>query len=170
MSTCRRMWTDRQIRSMAVDSVEEKEKLEVFEHIVDKDGHKRFIEGDITMETIAGVTQKYGKWSLSGTHLMIVLSYSADNATEFNVNQTLAYVKVPEWIFDKIAPIFASVIASYDAITYFADNFSTQSSAINVRLGETGHAKELVIRHSGALTLTANRSTRIEIDYLIDNE
>ena len=140
------------------------------ENIVDKNGHPRFIEGDITIEEIAGVTQTYGKWSLSGTHLLIVLGLSVANATELTANQTLAFVNVPEWIFNKIKPLFASVIASRQALLFYADNFTTQEGGFNVRLGDTGHEKELVIRNGSNITLTANRNTRIDIDYLIDNE
>ena len=83
MSTCRRMWTDRQIRSMAVDSVEEKENLEIFERIVDKDGHKRFIEGEIELaDSITYLTNLYGKWSLSGSHLMLVICIRTDENTK----------------------------------------------------------------------------------------
>ena len=45
------------------------------EDIVDADGHKRFIEGNVTPANIIGENDiQYAKWSLSGSHLMIVLA------------------------------------------------------------------------------------------------
>ena len=51
------------------------------ENIYDEDEHKRFIEGDLTLQTIEGVSFSYGKWSLSGTHLMVVIAGSIANET-----------------------------------------------------------------------------------------
>ena len=75
----RRMFSLKQLEEIANKQVQEQvssgelENVKVFENIVDKDGHKRFIEGDITFENITGVSKVYGKWSLSGNHLMIVI-------------------------------------------------------------------------------------------------
>ena len=102
MSTCKRMWTDREIRSMAVDSVEKKNNLKVFENIVDKDGHKRFIEGDITPAETTGITFTYAKWSLSGSHLQIVLAMTIAAGT-YSTFYLGDITNLPKWIFDKIS-------------------------------------------------------------------
>lgn len=161
--TMKRMWTERQVRGMAVDSVEEKEKLEVFEHIVDEDGHKRFIEGDITLKTISGTTAIYGKWSLSGTHLMIVLAFAIADATDLS-NKNLAEVNLPEWVVAKIVPLGSTVIAkgSFDA---FASNNTTQSLTTYL---ETGVSKLNI--NTATFTANADRNVRIQFDLLIDDE
>lgn len=167
MSTCRRMWTDRQVRSMAVDSVENKEDLKVFEHIVDKDGHKRFVEGDITIETIAGVTQTYGKWSLSGSHLMIVLALDVANGTEIASGSILAKIKnIPAWIMSKIVVLFSTYALDRKSFAFYGSDYTSQSVFINLlKVADD----ELDIQSSN-LTLTAVRKVRIQFDLLIDNE
>ena len=132
--TCKRMWTERQVRGMAVDSVEEKENLKVFEHIVDKDGHKRFIEGDITMETITGVTQSYGKWSLSGSHLMIVLCASIENAASITAGTTLARIAIPAWIHEKLVPmVTGSDYISRLTTNWWGSDLTLQQVSCNLR-------------------------------------
>ena len=167
MSTCKRMWTDREIRSMAVNSVENKSDLKVFENIVDKDGHKRFIEGDITAETISGATQVYGKWSLSGTHLMAVLILSLDNAATITSGATIADIEVPKWIADKVTPLTSNNIVSRGSNDAFASDWSTQ--AFNSFLVKPS-ASVLRIIKAADLTLTADRTVRIQFDLLIDDE
>lgn len=74
-------------RMVSEDSIKKLENLlegVAFEDIVDKNGNPRFIEGTITPETISGITFTYCKWSLSGTHLMIVLAGTCKNVTLAN--------------------------------------------------------------------------------------
>ena len=166
MSTCKRMWTDREIRSMAVDSVENKSNLKVFENIVDKDGHKRFVEGDIDIRTIEGVTKTYGKWSLSGNHLMIVLGLALADAVVVASGVTIAELKnLPDWIFEKIVPLFGQLV-SISAPTAYADDFTSQNFSSYISKDTT----KILINKYGSVTLTANRNVRIQFDMLIDNE
>lgn len=166
MSTCRRMWTDRQIRSMAVDSVEEKEKLEVFEHIVDKDGHPRFIEGAVR-SNVEGINVSFGKWSLSGSHLMVVASGTFANTTVLTGKTILETVDLPKWIYDKVYPnIAGSEIIEYKTFTFYASDYTTQNASI--RFDKSGN--KLNCFCAATLTLTADRSFRIQYDLLIDDE
>ena len=166
MSTCKRMWTDREVRSMAVKTVEEKENLKVFEHIVDNDGHKRFIEGDISLATIEGVTSPYKKWSLCGTHLMVVLCLDLADATALTNGATLGSVEgLPEWVMSKISPVFSSIVDVKDTTAYGSD-YTGQTFGIYLSISD---GKLTFIKRS-ALTLTADRSVRIQFDLLIDDE
>ena len=144
---------------------EDKTILNSIEQIYDNDGHKRFIEGDITINAQEGVTQTYGKWSLSGTHLLIVVGVDYANTTEIVSDSLLANVEVPAWILDKIVPLWASHYIDAKAITLRADNWSAQNIAVNLLKAET----VLKLRYGGALTLTADRHGRITFDLLIDN-
>ena len=142
------------------------EELPVFENIVDKDGHKRFIEGDITIETIEGVTQTYGKWSLSGSHLMIVLGISIANEATIASSSILASIpSLPSWIVDKIVPLFDVIVVERKAHRFFASDYTTQDLTINF----TKESNVMTLRTS-SFTATANRFGRIQIDLLIDNE
>ena len=167
MSTCKRMWTDREIRSMAVDSVENKSNLKVFENIVDKDGHKRFVEGDITINTISGVTQKYGKWSLSGSHLMIVIALDIANGTTIAGSTGFATLNLPAWIKDKIVPLYSG----YVSIKFFDTIGSGTDTQIKAYLGKGTNPSVVYVSAGGAsYTSARDESVRIQFDLIIDNE
>ena len=162
MSTCKRMWTDREIRSLATNSVENKENLKVFENIVDKDGHKRFLEGDIAIETITGVTKTYGKWSLSGTHLMIVICLElTDNISSV----TLANLDIPKWIKDKIVAVAGSNVTSSSFTAWSADT-STNVTFYGILKKSSNDLYIVSSCNINAIT----RYTRIQYDLLIDDE
>lgn len=89
--------------TLAIDSddlVTSAKQTYLMEDIVDANGNKRFVEGDITMETIDGVTSTYSKWSLSGSHLMIVLGFTYNQ--DIVSDADLAKLNLPSWIADKI--------------------------------------------------------------------
>lgn len=139
-------------------------ELPVFENIVDAEEHERFIEGDITINEISGVTKTYGKWSLSGTHLMIVLALSITNETSIADNTTLCSIDVPQWVKDKIVPIVGGTIVFRDDKAYASDY--TNQTLLN-RLVKPNE-RTLQIRNDGAWELTKDRIIRIAYDLLID--
>lgn len=79
-------------------------ELPIFENIVDKNGNSRFIEGDITLlESVSSIIQTYGKWSLSGSHLIFVVSGRIPANTTIGT-LVLARIELPTWIMNKIIP------------------------------------------------------------------
>lgn len=164
----RRMYSKSELKqaiqkeAQSLDKLAVKEEAKVFESMTDKNGHKRFIEGDITINTITGLTQKYGKWSLSGTHLLIVLACEIANETVLT-SQFLASVNIPKWILNKIYPIFSTNVMRTN-VSCWAENYTSQSLSINLIKDSTN----LKIQ-CGGLTLTATRNFRIQFDLLIDN-
>ena len=79
--------------NLLVDAVPVKDtdgNYKIFENIVDNQGNTRFIEGDITIQEVSGVSKLFGKWSLSGSHLLIVLALGIANATEIINGTTIA--------------------------------------------------------------------------------
>ena len=138
-------------------------EVQDFENIIDKDGHKRFIEGDITIDEITGLTQQYGKWSLSGTHLLVVLALKVDNAT--TVNGKIASIDLPDWIKDKIQVIYGSAILRQNDYFYAEDGSTSQTGL--VVMGKSGTN---INAYLYGFTATADRYTRIQFDLLIDNE
>jgi hypothetical protein len=137
----------------------------LFETITDKHGNPRFVEGDITMETIEGVTQTYGKWSLSGTHLMIVLSCTIENGKTFT-GARIANISLPQYILNKITPLFDRVLVDFKTVTGRADNWSTQ----NISFTLVKYSNSLHIEQTGNVTLNDTRHFRIQFDLLIDDE
>ena len=164
----KRMHTDREIRAMAVDSVEQKSELKVFENIVDKDGHKRFIEGDITLESVTGVTKTYGKWSLSGTHLMCVLSLKIDDTTALSFAQLCPVLEnLPKWIRDKMVVMApnSDAISVISTKAYDIDGSTSQDFSCYLR-----ESSSEVFMSNSSFTASADRYVRIQFDILIDNE
>ena len=141
------------------------------EDIKDKDGNRRFIEGDISIKNTLpeGITKTYGKWSLSGTHLMIVLCLRAVNGTELpSGSNPIADIALPKWVMDKIVPVFGSegiFVTSFN----FLNNEGGAQAFSNVTLAKTSSTNIRIAKY-GAFTLTADRDMRMSFDLLIDNE
>lgn len=166
------------IKKIAKESIEQADAIDLnkngtfraFENIVDKDGHPRFIEGDIDLvDTLdSGITKTYGKWALCGTHLLIVLGADfADTSIIGGGSQFSKGLNLPSWVEDKIEPLFATYIVELKPISIFADNYSSQSCNFMLYKHPT---VGLCIYSASAVTLTANRHGRIAFDLLIDNE
>ena len=152
---------------MAVNSVEHKEDLKVFENIVDKDGHKRFIEGEVTTPAQTGVTWNYARWSLSGSHLMIVIagSVTAGNEASFSLSSV---AEIPDWIKSKL-----HTLGTGDNITYSTIDTYTEDT------GNIGHQNVILINHANVIQFYHGEpignedhdvSFRCQFDLLIDNE
>ena len=134
--------------------------------IVDDQGNKRFVEGDITLQTTAeGIALDYGKWSLSGTHLMIVVSLSLTNGSVIPYVSILSKVGVPEWVLDKIVVLGDNAI-EFGKFNAFASDNTTQEIQVQLR---KNNANGLFLSMSN-VTLTADRKMRVAFDLLIDNE
>lgn len=140
----------------------------LMENIVDSAGNKRFIEGVLETKTISGITFGYNKYSLSGTHLMVVLTGGVENGTTLTANQNMAEVELPEWIMNKIYPVLSSYIIDDKTIGMYSPTFTQQSLRLLLRKSEDG--KSLIIQQAGAVTLTDDRNFRVQFDLLIDNE
>ena len=157
----RRMYSEKQLKELS--KAEAKLVQKDISTLVDKDGHPRFIEGDIKYQNpVEGVTQTYGKWSLSGSHLLIVVALEYANATE--VPYKTISVDLPEWVASKIYPT-ASQLVDYKTFSAFADDFTSQVQPAYL----TKYTNSIKIE-LGNLTLTKDRAVRVAFDLLIDNE
>lgn len=145
------------------------ENMNKFEKIKDKSGHLRFIEGDYTPESIAGITFSYSKWSLSGSHLMIVLAGTGQASTAITSGTIADITNIPQWILNKVYDVSSSVIESKSMIfrkTAGGQFWVTQSLNVSFRKA----ASSLYIRSEESLTLSNDSAFRIQFDLLIDNE
>ena len=133
-----------------------------FENIVDKDGHKRFIEGDVELtETLpSGVTKTYGKWSLSGSHLMIVVAGNFADGTSIPYGN-FCVINLPDWIKDKIVPTYESYVF-FTTQPAWASDSSTQN--FTVRLVKDNNNVIYIL--NSAETMTKARSFRWAFDLL----
>ena len=139
----------------------------IFENIVDAQGHKRFIEGDIdlSLDSTTGITKLYGKWALSGSHLLIVLCIKVNNGVELTNALHLANVNLPQWVINKIVP-FTNAYVDRKPFTLVGSDWSTQEMQVSLGKPTTDR---ISITNRSTITLTADRETRIAFDLLIDN-
>ena len=162
----RRMYSLNQLQDIA--SKQAKLVKKDIATLVDADGNNRFIEGDITPATITGLSFSYAKWSLSGTHLMIVLAGTVVANTTISDNTSLASVDVPQWILSKIYPISSSSVENKDVYSY-KENAPWTTETFKVSLAK--YDDRLRINNIfGTQTLENNGAFRIAFDLLIDNE
>ena len=135
--------------------------------LTDSKGNPRFIEGDCVLNTLLpeGVEISYAKWSLSGTHLMIVVAGTLADTTGFNAIK-ICDVIIPEYIGEKIYPVFLSKL-EYKTATAYAENYTQQQ--LSISLSKFSNTNLQVVKE-GNTTLTADRAFRIQFDLLIDTE
>lgn len=154
--------------NLLVDAVPTKDtdgNYKIFENIVDSQGHKRFIENDFKQDTITGVTTIYGKWSLSGTHIMFVFAGKIDNATALSSGRLGYFLDIPDWVLAKIYPVVTNVLEVKN-IQAYSDNYGS-AQTISLSLRKVNDKMEL---HCSSFTATADRYFRAQFDLLIDNE
>lgn len=153
----KRMWSRNELKEIVKGTHKDIATL------VDAQGHERFIDGDITIKEISGITQTYGKWSLSGSHLLIVIGLDFEDALIVS-QQTLTDVMLPDWIKEKLVPLYASNIVDYQPYVLYADDYTQQNS--NAYLAKGVNVGIIL----SSITLTKARHARITFDLLIDND
>ena len=134
------------------------------EDIVDSQGNKRFIEGDGTPVSLTGITPTYYKWSLSGTHLMVVYAGKITSGTTIGAGQKMIDFTLPEWILNKIFPLTPGGTLDYKSMDMFTDDESRLNKVEKLIKTETG--LKIVNQSSG--TINAAYNFRFQFDLLID--
>ena len=132
--------------------------------LVDKDGNPRFVEGNITIDD-TNIIQSYGKWALSGSHLLIVVAGSI--ASGLSVSGRICNIDLPKWIIDKIRLLY-SVFVESKTTQVFNEDFSTQNLSyyLEKRVNDTYPIQI----HFGSFTASKDRNFRLTFDLLIDAE
>lgn len=150
----------------AQDNVDGTELTTLMSNIVDSHGNKRFVEGTGTLPAIEGLTITYNKWSLSGTHLMLVLCGSIAKNTNLNTGNTIVNYNLPQWVLDKIVPVFANSAIEVIPLSLRANDYTEQK--VNLIIGKTADGVYATL--GDAITLNAGRNFRFQYDLLIDSE
>lgn len=135
--------------------------------IEDSQGHKRFIEGQLTpsfsetvLQNVVPVVQ-YTRWSLSGTHLMLVACVYFTNALSNSGIESLFKVELPEWIYNKITPLGESGFVGKTTFTLFASG----NIVCNLYKRENNN-----IEINTGASFPNDKTLRIQFDLLIDSE
>ena len=148
------------------ENVDGTELTTLMSNIVDSHGNKRFIEGGIAK--VAGNTsieKIYGKWSLSGTHLLLVFCFNHLANMALANKDWIAYLNgLPSYIIDKIQPISENIIGVFPY-----HRIASNTSSYVALIKDTNNA--LVLTYYGNnYTPTADEISRIQIDLLIDSD
>lgn len=134
------------------------------ETIKDKNGNLRFIEGNVAIPTISGLTFTYNKWSISGTHLMIVLAGEIEDATTISADELLN-IDLPQWIKDKIFTTSGIIVYSQSA-TLMAMDLSTTQWLLYLQKPNDN----TINIYNTEITTTKKYYFRTQFDLLIDAE
>lgn len=139
----------------------------LMENIKDSQGNLRFIEGEGTPIELSGLTITYNKWSLSGSHLMFVLSGNIEQGVEIGSLTTLVEYDIPKWIYDKIGVIWSTNGVDFKSMNLIST--STDITNNNVLLVKDNNV--IMIKNKGSsYTADKDRSFRVQFDLLIDVE
>ena len=135
--------------------------------IVDNQGNPRFIEGDIPMKKISGITFTYSKWSLSGTHLLMVIAGDIANGTTLVDASQWFELALPQWIIEKLKILFGTQHIDMKSVIAYATDTSSQT--INGCVLDKGIDK-IYLNVYSTITFTSDRAFRLIFDYLIDTD
>ena len=142
-----------------VDNLEQGGSGVALEDLVDAEGNKRFIEG-AGSSSLEGITIKYNKWSLSGTHLMIVLSFVTTGAvSQYSI---LANYNLPDYILNKIVAVAFNDLVCEKTETSMDANVDLRK----FQLRKQGNEIKIVTYSN----ISAGREFRVQFDLLIDAE
>ena len=158
----------------AQDNVDGTELTTLMDNIVDSHGNKRFVEGNISLSLALDNSYNlvYGKWSLSGTHLMIVLAVKCTTNNSILAgawfNETTF---MPNYIYNKIYSSSVIVGGTRNLVSINQPLAIRNSAIIN-------GPKFFLQKSNGGLqivsfddfTFSTDDYLRIQFDLLIDSE
>ena len=157
------------------DNVDGTELTTLMSNIVDSHGNKRFVEDNITLSKEAitdGLTLAYGKWSLSGSHLMIVLGVEVARNVASS-SPYLAIITLPPYIANKIRPIISGggeIIDAKSAPLINEGSYSISSTNVSCSLRKWTSTQLMLEKNEIVADITNNRAFRFQFDLLIDSE
>lgn len=136
----------------------------LLEDIEDSAGNKRFIEGDGTPATITGITSSYCKWSLSGTHLMLV--YAGTMTGDISAQKLVSF-SIPEWCYDKIFPIGLNGKIEKRTMNIFSTSIDSGTS-LDIAMYKNTNDKTIDINLESVFNRSQVYGFRYQFDLLID--
>lgn len=142
---------------------EDNEPIIICENLTDQNSNYRFIEGNITTSTITGVTFSYAKWSLSGSHLMIVLAGTIAEDTQLSFATWGVLSGLPNYIKNKIVPLFTDIVE-----WKFTGLYKTNWESIDIGFVLVSNSSGVSIVETSGDLVTFDGHFRIQFDLLID--
>ena len=135
------------------------------EGIKDESGHDRFIGGNLSIGSVAGVNITYGKWYLNGAHLIIVIAGNIESGASLASSALLAGAGIPNWVLNKIVPVIGNYVMVKET-TFYKPSFVTEKH--DLLLYKTANNVSILVRIG--FTASDNLQFRESYELLIDNE
>lgn len=143
--------------------------------IKDSAGNSRFIEGDTTGYS-SKLNISYAKWSLSGTHLMIVVAGvlpAGESLTAYTDRLfSMSSPQIPQWILNKIYPtVGIDVISNMDIDIY--KNYNTKDTfngILTINVNDSVTTAIYLNMGDNVSSYESDRYFRVCVDLLIDSD
>ena len=148
-----------------IDGVLQATHPKLFETIEDANGNKRFIDGDITLYETAptGMSKTFGKWSLSGSHLMLVFGCDFEDQTQIVNGQQFAICTLPQWVSNNLSSLFSIAVDS-KTFALRGGDWSSQDLVVFITKQSNSRLGFMFGRNA---TIDGLKHGRIEFDLLI---
>ena len=137
----------------------------LFETIEDTNGNNRFVKGDVVLDenAHAGIVKTYGKWSLSGSHLMLVFGCELPDGFAIKNGDAFAYAELPRWVFVNLTSLFSIAI---DSKTFQIRGNDWSSQDVTVFLNK-GDGNKVVFNFGNNVTVSGVKKCRFAFDFII---
>ena len=140
----------------------------IFEGIKDAQGHNRFIEGEIELHaTQDETTLLYGRYSLSGSHIMFVIAGQIPTGNVLKQG-FIANIELPEWILNKIVNVYPQDGAIEYKQLALLDTAGVNAVYQKVSIGKSSN-KVYIWNFTTSSTVSVDKYFRLQFDLLIDN-
>ena len=148
-----------------IDGVLQATHPKLFETIEDTKGNNRFVKGDVVLGENApqGMVKTYGKWSLSGSHLMIVFGGELPDGLVIKNGTVFAYAELPRWIFNNLTPLFSIAI---DSKTFQLRGNDWSSQDVTVFLNKATGTK-VAFNFGNNVTVSGIKNCRFAFDFIL---
>ena len=148
-----------------IDGVLQATHSKLFETIEDTKGNNRFVKGDVVLGENApqGMVKTYGKWSLSGSHLMLVFGGELPDGLVLKNGTVFAYAELPRWVFDNLTPLFSIAI---DSKTFQLRGNDWSSQDVTVFLNKATGTK-VAFNFGNNVTVSGPKKCRFAFDFII---
>ena len=143
----------------------------LMENVVDSNGNSRFIDGNVSPSNeIPSGDVKFAKWTLSGTHLMIVFAFLASEDKSL-AGKTICALQLPQWVYNKIYPMNEGTdhIAVIDSIKgYIPSDLTPSTYSLRPYIYRDQQNHGIVMNGAGGTEIEDGHYYRIVFDLVID--
>lgn len=148
-----------------IDGVLQATHPKLFETIEDTNGNNRFVKGDVVLgeNAPAGIVKTYGKWSLSGSHLMIVFGCELPDGFAIKNGDVFASAQLPIWVFQNLTSLFSIAIDS-KTFQIRGNDWSSQDVTVFLNKGENNR---VMFNFGNNVTVSGVKKCRFAFDFII---